>query len=314
MVNENRFDIIALGSLKKSNKLFNVSLLYDESADWSSTKKIGGRNMPETVIVLFSEFEKLKLEVEKLRTELSMLVLERDELRFMECKNIEMAYTLTLGGLEYKVYEAECTALRLKRKLELMQAKRNRQEKIVLAWIEEMLDTEFAEYQEKLKEQIDRMNEAIDRSHESALSESEAKEFKKLYRKIVKNLHPDLQLDLSESQLELFKKAVTAYENGDLQTLQIISEMVGEPLPDTNQDVMTQLVQEKERLEHLLKTVKDSIVAIKSEYPYTLKEIVANPEKTAARKLALEAMLKQYKETISLYFVKIEQMMGRQNE
>lgn len=270
--------------------------------------------MPETVIVLFSEFEKLKLEVEKLRTELSMLVLERDELRFMECKNIEMAYTLTLGSLEYKVYEAECTALRLKRKLELMQAKRNRQEKIVLAWIEEMLDTEFAEYQEKLKEQIDRMNEAIDRSHESALSESEAKEFKKLYRKIVKNLHPDLQLDLSESQLELFKKAVTAYENGDLQTLQIISEMVGEPLPDTNQDVMTQLVQEKERLEHLLKTVKDSIVAIKSEYPYTLKEIVANPEKTAARKLALEAMLKQYKETISLYFVKIEQMMGRQNE
>lgn len=37
-------------------------------------------------IILFPELQKLKDEVEKLRTELSMLMLEHDELRFVICK------------------------------------------------------------------------------------------------------------------------------------------------------------------------------------------------------------------------------------
>jgi hypothetical protein len=52
------------------------------------------------VIVLHPHFEKLKADVDRLRTELSMLVLERDELLYQECKNIEMAYMLSVGGLE----------------------------------------------------------------------------------------------------------------------------------------------------------------------------------------------------------------------
>jgi hypothetical protein len=56
-------------------------------------------------IILFPEFQKLKEEVDKLRIELSMLILERDQLRFVECKNIEMVYILKLGSLEYKAFE-----------------------------------------------------------------------------------------------------------------------------------------------------------------------------------------------------------------
>ena len=38
-------------------------------------------------VVPFPEFAALKAEVEKLRVEISMLLLERDELRFVICKN-----------------------------------------------------------------------------------------------------------------------------------------------------------------------------------------------------------------------------------
>lgn len=85
---------------------------------------------------MFPDFAVLKAEVEKLRTELSMLLLEQDELVYVECKNIEMAYMLSLGNLEYQVYELHCAVLRLKRKTELIQAKKNRQEKVVLFVIE----------------------------------------------------------------------------------------------------------------------------------------------------------------------------------
>ena len=130
----------------------------------------------KTDIIIFPDFEKLKNEVEKIRTELSMLLLERDELQFVICRNIETAYMLKLGGLEYKAYEAQCTALRLKRKIELIQAKKNRQEKVVLSAIEETLKTEFAEYQKRLNEQIEKMNKALERSKCKVLTDEENRE------------------------------------------------------------------------------------------------------------------------------------------
>lgn len=171
----------------------------------------------------------LKEAVEKLRTEISMLVLERDELLMVDCKNIEMAYMLELGSLEYKVYEMQCAVLRVKRKLALIQAKKNRQEKIILARLEALLDEEFAAYKAKLDEHINKMNEALERSKGKSLSSEDTKELKSLYRAVVKSLHPDLNPDISEAQLKLFKTAVDAYKNGDVESMRIIGAMVSTP-------------------------------------------------------------------------------------
>ena len=261
-------------------------------------------------VIVFPDFEKLKSEVEKMRTELSMLLLERDELRFTICKNIETEYMLKLGGIEYKAYEAQCAALRLKRKIELIQAKKNRQEKVIISAIEETLDSEFAEYQKQLNEQIDKMNDALKRSKAEVLSNEDNKKFKKLYRKIVKALHPDINPDVSEAQVQLFDNAVSAYKNGDLNTLKIIGEMVGNsPLPEQHKDALTQLNEEKERLQNLLKVIRDSIEQIKSKYPYTMKEIIEDEEQTEQKKKELENILSQYNELISIYKAKIEEMI-----
>lgn len=261
-------------------------------------------------VIVFPDFEKLKNEVEKMRTELSMLLLERDELQFVICKNIEMEYMLKLGSIEYKAYEAQCAALRLKRKIELIQAKKNRQEKVTISAIEETLDTEFAEYQKQLDEQINKMNDALKRSKAEVLSDEDNKKLKKLYRKIVKTLHPDINPNVSEAQVNLFDNAVQAYKNGDLNTLKIIGEMVGNsPLPEQHKDALTQLNEEKERLQNLLKTIRDSIEQIKSEYPYTMKEIIEDEEQTEQKKKELENILSQYNELISIYKAKIEEMI-----
>ena len=263
-------------------------------------------------VIVFPDFEKLKSEVEKKRTELSMLLLERDELQFVICKNIETEYMLKLGSIEYKAYEAQCAALRLKRKIDLIQAKKNRQEKIIISAIEETLDEEFAEYQKQLNEQIDKVNAAIKRSKAEVLSDEENKELKKLYRKIAKALHPDINPDVSEAQVQLFDNAVSAYKSGDLGTLRIISEMVGNnPLPEQHKDAMTQLVEERERLEGLLESIRESIENIKSEYPYTMKDILEDTKKTEQKKQELESVIEQYNELISIYKAKIEEMLRR---
>lgn len=278
--------------------------------DEEETTEIDAQASSSADVIAFPDFEKLKSEVEKLRTELSMLLLERDELQFVICKNIETAYMLSLGGIEYKAYEAQCAALRLKRKIELIQAKKNWQEKVIISDIEETLDNEFAEYQQQLDEQIDKMNNALERSWSEILTDEEHKELKKLYRQIVKSLHPDINPDVSSAQITLFENAVNAYKNGDLPTLRIIGSMVGgDSLPEQHTDAMAQLAEEKKRLQGALESVRESIAEIKSEYPYTVKDIIDDEEKTEQKRQELEKILKQYNELISVYTARIDEML-----
>ena len=262
----------------------------------------------KSAIIPFPDFQKLKDDVAKLRTELSMLLLERDELQYVICKNIEMEYMLKLGSLEYRVYEAECAVLRLKRKINLLQIKKNRQEKIVISAIEEILDLEFAEYQRKLDEEIEKMNQALERSKCRPLNDEETKELKKLYRKVVKALHPDMNPEVTEAQARLFAHAIEAYENGDLSSLRMICEMVGDNSSD-EQDTASRLSAEAERLRKQLETVRNDIERIKSEYPYTMRDILADSEKTERRKQVLTDILERYKEMAAVYNARIEEML-----
>lgn len=261
-------------------------------------------------IIIYPDFEKLKVELEKLRIELSLLVLEKDDLLYHECKNIEMAYMLAIGGIEYKAYQMECTILRLKRKAEIIQAHKNRQEKVILSKIEKVLDAEFTEYQAKLDEQVNKMNAALERSHEQLLTDDESNEMKKLYRAIVKSLHPDLHPDLSEAMYQLFQRAVEAYEFADINGLRIISEMVTDPVvPDITSDGMVHMLKEKDRLTKLLLCVNDRIASIKSEYPYTMKIVLESPDKIEEQKVELEEHIKQLKEVLAASTAKIEEML-----
>ncbi len=261
-------------------------------------------------IIVFPDYEKLKERVERLRTEISMLLLERDELQFVVCRNIETVYMLELGSLEYKAYEAQCTFLRLKRKLELIQAKINRQEKVILSKIDDTLDQEFAEYQQKLDEQINKMNEAIEHSKGTRLTDEENKEIKKTYRKIVKNLHPDLNPHITENQKKLFENAVEAYKHGNLEMLKIIGEMVSEPVvPEKSVDAMTMLKENADSLDKMVSVIRKNIDDIKNRYPYTMKDIVEDKEKIEQRRTEIQSILEQYNDGISLYQTKINELM-----
>ncbi len=264
----------------------------------------------DCTIILFPEFVTLKQDVEKLRTEVSMLLLERDELRFVVCKNIETAYMLALGSLEYKTFELQCKVLRLRRKIDLIQAKKNRQEIIVLSAIEEALDKEFAEYQCRLDEKIDKMNKALDHSKGTPLTEEEAKEIKKIYRKIVKALHPDLHPEVTPAQVQLFQNAVEAYEHGDLNSLRIISTMVAEPIVvEPSKSALAVLAKEKERLTKAIELIREQIAHIKSEFPYSMKELVESPEKIAEKKAEIEEALAGLKEAYNFYSARLAEML-----
>ena len=269
------------------------------------------KNKSANEIILNLEYENLKKELLKKRTELSMLVLQRDELKYVICKNIETKYMLELGSLEYCLYQSECIIMRLKRKVELIQMRINRQEKIDVSAIDKLLDEQFREYQQKLEEKIKKMNEAIERNNGEVLTEQQVKELKKLYRAIVKALHPDLNPSVTKQQIKLFQNAVTAYKNGDLQTLRIINEMISNNhSEDDNTDNIEKMRDELIRLDRMISSINGDVEKIKSEYPYTMKDILFDKEQLNQRKQELKDNIDQCDELVSFYKTKIQNLLG----
>ena len=269
------------------------------------------KNKSANEIILNLEYENLKNELLKKRTELSMLVLQRDELKYVICKNIETEYMLELGSLEYCLYQSECIIMRLKRKVELIQTRINRQEKIDVPAIDKLLDEQFREYQQKLEEKIKKMNEAIERGNGEVLTEQQAKELKKLYRAIVKALHPDLNPNVTKQQIKLFQNAVTAYKNGDLQTLRIINEMISNNhSEDDNTDNIEKMRDELIRLDRMISSINGDVEKIKSEYPYTMKDILFDKEQLNQKKQELKDNIDQCNELVSFYKTKIQNLLG----
>lgn len=176
--------------------------------------------------------------------------------------------------------------------------------------IEQTLDAEFAEFKTRLDEKIHEVNTALKRSQGEFLSDEDTGELKKLYRSVVKMLHPDLHPDISEAQVSLFHSAVSAYENGDLNSLRIICSMVSEPAVLKNKEEGTAvLAKEKKRLADLLQILRDRISEIKNTYPYTMKALVRDEKKIAEKKTELEHTISQLQEVLELYKAKIEEML-----
>lgn len=195
-------------------------------------------------------------------------------------------------------------------KLGLIRAKKNRQEKIDLIAIEIILDKEFLEFQRRLNEQIERMNEALDYSRRRVLPEDEAKEIKRLYRLIVKALHPDLHPNVTPEEIRLFHQAVRAYEDGDLMALQLISEIAIQPaMPEYSAEALSFLNAEKERLGAALSSIREQIVKIKSEFPYTMKDLVDDPKQIAEKRAELENTITNLKEAYDYYAARIEELL-----
>lgn len=290
------------------------------------------------------EIERLKIEIKALREILSSLVLRRDSLLLVESKELEALYMKELGSLEAEVYQAESTARYFQRKYEMMQAAVNRQEAYDTVKIEADLKEQYEAYKKVYEDFIRKAREAAEsvrkrrdnvknsseglgkdcseeskddaseetsgesRAEKDAPEESKDKRLKKLYRKIVKAMHPDLHPDQDEKTKELFKRAMRAYEEGDLQTMEEIDQILGGTSPEENEDILAALLEERKRLLALIQGIRAQIGLILGRYPFTKKELLNDPVRLEAEQNKLRKRLEQAKQRAASYQVRIEEM------
>ena len=141
------------------------------------------------------EYEELRAQLSELKARYAeRLAYYAEESEHVK-KNLESRYMMTLGRKEYQLFSAQVEIARLRREVSLYQAAISHGERANPEEVERILAEEFEQYRQQLEQH--RQEVEVAKAHFLApkLSEAESKELQKLYRKLVHQLHPDLNPD-----------------------------------------------------------------------------------------------------------------------
>lgn len=254
---------------------------------------------------------------------LLMLYERRDQMKYQEGPRLERSYMEQIGPYEEPVIRAEIECEILKKKQQMIQTAINRRKPVD----EAAMDAEL----EQMRQQMFREAEGDAAPQEYAvLSDEQNEQLRELYHKIVAEFHPQMHPELTQAHRELFQKAQDAYRRRDLSALQLIYDMLksaqGDGLGllltvsigagdenaeasaeefDTDYSLAAELYDsfaptgedavfhgECARCRELTEEVTREMDLIRSAFPFTAAEMLADPEKIRAYKEELAYRLR----------------------
>lgn len=162
-------------------------------------------------------FDALAQELRTVRRALLTLLETRERLIYRDAPALRRQYIEKFGELEQKTLAAELKALLLTRKLEMVQACLNRREVPDMAEIESRLAAESNAILAKAE---------ADNTLAPTLTEEQQKKLQEQYHAILQDYHPPLHPDLSETEQQLYQKAMEAYRQQDVDTMQLVYDML----------------------------------------------------------------------------------------
>ena len=140
-------------------------------------------------IEISPEYQK-KLDIlGSLKDDLSILISEKDVLENTTKKNLEALYATKIGKNEYALFKLECDIARIKRKIELFQAKINHGQKPDIGKIEDKLDLEYKKWEKEMSDMLENIENSRKRL-DHLRSDEESAELHKTCRSLVNKASP----------------------------------------------------------------------------------------------------------------------------
>lgn len=247
------------------------------------------------------QLEDLRNEIRTVRARIVDLVARMEDIRLQQIPQIQADYALKIGCWEQALLEAELAARRSKRRLALAQAQANQGHAPQMDTIEQQLDAELAEWTikiEQARESFERQLAYITGS--TSMTKEQAAKLKKLYRLLVKRLHPDVCHNKDEYCEMLFQIARVAYRNGDLQTLESLEVATRhyDPAADdlSSFSDMAALAQELELAQIEEGVMRERLVELEQSEEMRLAKLLADPDWVTKRTMELRLAVEKWEQ------------------
>ena len=217
------------------------------------------------------------------------LLCKKDQL-VKESESLQISYTLEFGELITEIFEKKVECIKKKKMITFCQKSINRGERIDIERMTVMVDRDMQLYYYQLDELIRQNKEARD---SKTVDPFRIRRSKKLYRRLAKILHPDINGKTVEEPVlrELWEHIADAYRRSDVEALEDLEVLVGKAMDEFGLDGFEYDIDD---LEERIARVQEQIAEILTTEPYAYREILYDDEKKAELKKQLEAEKEEY--------------------
>ena len=248
------------------------------------------------LVVSLSRVQKLKEELNILNKKYLKLYEEMEDLNKKK-EALESLYMSRLGALIFLKFENEIEYRKLKKKFNLIIKCKNKNEKIDINNIDNILKKELESFYKELEDIRERMKISKMYLESPTLSDEEIKNIKDIYRKLAKKLHPDINRNLTEKEINLWNKVKEAYENNDLISLIVLDGLVNKI--EIKDDISASNIEENiEKIKDKIEKLKLINEEVLNEFPLNLREVINDNNFIENKKEELNKEIKIYKEKI----------------
>ncbi len=217
------------------------------------------------------------------------LLLKRDRLR-KEAHILQGEFMQEFGDLIVAVFEKKLDCIRKKKAIGFCQAAVNRGAAVDQDAMQKYIEAEMTEYQWQLKQMVAENDAA---HHMTSISAEAVSKIKKIYHRLAKILHPDINPKTDEvpELRTLWNMVVVAYRSNSLEDMEEAEILANRALKTHHIEGMKIEIPD---LDEKIAKVEEEITQIMGTDPYQYKYLLADTEQMREKRTALQKELKEY--------------------
>lgn len=233
-------------------------------------------------------------EIERVRnvayTRYEELLMRRDALK-KEAFYWDHEYVRVFGDRILRNFELKLECIRKKKTISFCQAAVNYGRTVDQAELQRYLEEAMAAYQSQLEDMI-ADNKAAKEAQE--ISEMDLLEIKKIYRRLAKQLHPDMKPEVAKDPAlqDLWARISVAYKCNDLKSLQELEILAAAVLKFAGENNVNAIPDIEEKIAE----VEAEICSIRNTDPYRYQFILEDPVAVEEKNAALDEEYASYEE------------------
>ena len=219
------------------------------------------------------------------------LLMQRDNLK-KEAFIMQRNYVAEFGDLILEVFEKKLECIRKKKTIEFAQASINHGKSVNQDELQAYLAKEMAAFQEQLDAMIDDTKSAKERE---TITEHDLLKIKRVYHKLVKQIHPDINPMTSENEnlSDLWQRVQIAYNCNNLKDIEELELLVTTALDKMGIGVMEVEIPD---IEDKISELEAEIIRIRETDPYMYKFLLEDSEAVEEKNKSLKEELKSYED------------------